>query len=113
MSERLRAALKGVEALAKDTAFEALIVGAADGLDKRVKERRALAEKMKTPAVLAALGSEEGAAASQLRELAEHVERDAKREANVAKWLRTLVGGGGRDALAAGSKPEANERGGE
>lgn len=50
----------GVEALVKDTAFEALIIGAADGLDKRAQERRRLAKKMEDPKVGAALASEEG-----------------------------------------------------
>jgi hypothetical protein len=91
MSERLRAGLKGVEALVKGTeTFEALIIGAADGLDERAQERRSLAKKMKDAEVAAALGSEDGGAVAKLAELAEHVERDAERQANVAKWLRTL-----------------------
>jgi hypothetical protein len=101
-----------VEALVKDTAFEALIIGAADGLDKRVQERKSLAKKMTDPEMTAALGSQHGGAVAELAELAKHVERDAERQANVAKWLRTLVGGRGRDALAAGSESKANEQGG-
>jgi hypothetical protein len=104
----------GVEALVKGTAFEALIIGAADGLDKRAQERRRLAKKMTDPVVGAALGSGEGGAAAKLAELAEHVKRDAEHQANVAKWLRTLVGGGDRDARPAESESEseADEPGG-
>jgi len=105
MSERLRAGLKGVEALVKGTeTFEALIIGAADGLDKRVQERKSLAKQMTDPTMTAALDSQHAGAVSELAKLAKHIERDAKRQANVAKWLRTLVGSGDRDAPAAGSE---------
>ena len=100
----------GVEALVKDTAFEALIIGAADGLDKRAQERRRLAKKMEDPKVGAALASEEGGDAAKLAELAKHVKRDAEHQANVATWLRTLVGGRDRDARPAGSESKADKQ---